>query len=45
MLKVIVTVKSSGCLQRFWGPGHRLYLFFDLTPLTLVIPIFKNFAL
>ena len=28
--------------DRFWCPDHRLYLqFFDLTPLTLVIPIKK----
>ena len=41
LLKVIVTVFSSGCLQ-FWGPDHQLYLqLFDLTHLTLEIPIKK----
>ena len=43
VLKVIVTVRSSGCLNstdRFGAPGHRLYLqLFDLTTLNPVIRI------
>ena len=29
--------------DRFLGPDHRLYLLFDLTLLTLVIPILKKY--
>ena len=43
LIKVIVTVKSSGSLELCFGLDHRLYLqLFYLTPLTSLTPEFLS---